>query len=184
MRHYPKVVLACYRLYCSKDVSVFSYVMTGYRRPRLSAAPAPLRLVYSPKPCLVLEHQPHFSSRFWLRLLSCFQHVLFNFFEASHASSLAAFGCRDLGITFRHPCRFSSMYIYPRPVSFPRTSSNAFLISCAVTTCPASAALSNRPSISFSCSSLSACLCPVYLFCFSPSSPSASYRLYCKYMLL
>ena len=159
-------------------------MVTRHRWTHLFTAPAAFWFVNSTKTSLIFEHQPHFACWFWLTLFSCFQHTLFNFFEASHASLLAAFGCLDLGITFRHLCRFNSIYMYPRPVSFPRTLSNAFFISCAVITWPASAFFSNSSNISFSCSSVSARLCPVYLFCTSPSKPSSLYRLNYKYTVL
>ena len=90
-------------------IAILAYVVTRHRWPRLFAAPASPGLVDSSKTCLVLKHQPYTSCRVRLHVFSRFQHTGFNFFEASHASSLAAFGCFDRGITFRHPCRFNSI---------------------------------------------------------------------------
>ena len=67
--------------------------------------------------------------------------------------------------------------MYPLPVSFPRASSNAAFISLAVTSCPASAAFSKRSRISFSCASVNARRCDVYLFRISSSNPCSLYRL-------
>ena len=67
--------------------------------------------------------------------------------------------------------------MYPLPVSFPRASSNAAFISLAVTSCPAPAAFSNRSRISFSCASVNARRCDVYLFRISSSNPCSLYRL-------
>ena len=66
--------------------------------------------------------------------------------------------------------------MYPRPVVFPRTSSNAALISSAVTSFPASAASSNFDRISCSCSSVSARRCDVYLLRMNSSRPCSRYR--------
>ena len=88
-------------LYCAIYVTIFPYMVAGHRRSNSLCAPAAFGLVDPSKSRLILEHQPYCAC---LPLLLAFiQHGLLNFFEASHASSFAAFGCFDRGITFRHP---------------------------------------------------------------------------------
>ena len=73
-------------------------------------APAVFGLVDSSEAGFILEHQAHFSTVFTaaVDLFSQFGYFFFNFFEVSMTSSLAFFGCLLRGITFRHPCRFST----------------------------------------------------------------------------
>ena len=105
--HDQKEIFSCYWLNCAIGISILTNMVAGNRRADFLPAPTALWLIDSSKPRLILKHQ----SDSWVRLalFSGFQHRLFNFFEASHASSFAAFGCFDRGITFRHPCRFNSM---------------------------------------------------------------------------
>ena len=52
----------------------------------------------------ILKHQAYF----WPSRFLHFGYGCFNFFEASIASSLAFFGCLDLGMIFLQPCRWST----------------------------------------------------------------------------
>lgn len=83
-------------------------MVTGHMGPMPLFAPAILRLVDSTKAGFVLKHQPHSA----LSLLGYFGsqklNLGLNFFEALIASSSALFGCWLRGMTFRHPCRFST----------------------------------------------------------------------------
>ena len=106
---HQKEMLSRYGFHRAIGIAVLAYVVTWHRWPRLFAAPAPPWLVNTSKACLILKHQSYTSARVRLHVFSGFQHTGFNFFEASHASSSAAFGCFDLGITFRHPCRSSNI---------------------------------------------------------------------------
>ena len=70
-------------------------------------APARLGLIDPAESSLILEHQPDVS--FWLAVLGR-QYAGFNFFEASQASSFAAFGCLERGIFLLHPFRSNTLY--------------------------------------------------------------------------
>ena len=106
---HQKEMFSRYGFHRAIGIAILAYMVTWHRWSRLFTAPAPFRLVDSSKTSLVLKHQPYTSCRVRRQVFSGFQHAGFNFFEASHASSLAAFGCFDLGITFRHPCRSNSI---------------------------------------------------------------------------
>ena len=91
-------------------IAIFADMMAWDRRSDASLTPAVFGLIDSPKTCLVLEHQAHFSTvsttivDFFLQ----FFHFFVEFFEAAMTSSLAFFGCLLRGITLRHPFRSST----------------------------------------------------------------------------
>ena len=88
-------------------VSVFPYMVAWDSWPDPFPAPAALGLVDPPESCLILEHQSDVLA--WI--LGRDPGVQgFNFFEESCSSFVADFGCLDLGITLRHPCRFITRY--------------------------------------------------------------------------
>ena len=91
------------RLYRAICVSVFPYMVAwdGWSGP--FPTPAALGFVDPPESRLILEHQSDVLA--WI-LGRDFLVQSFNFSEESCSSSVAAFGCLDLGITLRHPCRF------------------------------------------------------------------------------
>ena len=89
-----------------KRIAVFPYVMTRHRWPLSSRTPASFRLIDPPKPCFIFKHQP---DGFGLVLGLGIQHTGFNFFEASQASSSAAFGCLERGIFLLQPCLFNTL---------------------------------------------------------------------------
>ena len=95
------------RLHRAIRVSVFPYMVAWDSRSDSFPAPAAFRLVDPPESCLILEHQSNVLA--WI-LGSDFGVQGFNFFEESCSSFVAAFGCLDLGITLRHPCRFITRY--------------------------------------------------------------------------
>lgn len=68
--------------------------------------PASFRLINSPKSSFIFKHQ---SDSFGLVLGLGIQHTGFNFFEASQASSSAAFGCLERGIFLLQPCLFNTL---------------------------------------------------------------------------
>ena len=94
-------------LHRAKGIAVFPDVMTGDTGTDTLFTPAVSGLVDPAKARLILKHKtdifPFCFSRF-----SYFFHKIVNFFEDSISSSPAFFGCRLRGITFRHPCRFST----------------------------------------------------------------------------
>ena len=134
IRHRKKEVFSRQWLYCSKSIAIFPNMVAWNGGTPSLWTPAVLGLVDSSEPCFILEHQSDIS--FWLAVFGI-QYTGFHFFEASQASSFAAFGCLDRGIFFFHPCRFSTLYTYMCPVSLPHSASNASLISRAVTCSPA-----------------------------------------------
>ena len=103
-------VLTSSRLDCSVGIAVFPYMMTGNRRASALFAPAIFGLIDPSESSFVLKHKPNFStlSTAIVDFFFQFMHFLLNFFEASMTSSLAFFGCRLRGITFRHPLRLST----------------------------------------------------------------------------
>lgn len=68
--------------------------------------PASFRFIDPPKSSFIFKHQ---SDSFGLVLGSSIQHTGFNFFEASQASSSAAFGCLERGIFLLQPCLFNTL---------------------------------------------------------------------------
>ena len=94
------------RFYCSKRIAVFPYVMTRHRWSLTFRTPASFRLINSPKSSFIFKHQ---SDSFGLVLGLGIQHTGFNFFEASQASSSAAFGCLERGIFLLQPCLFNTL---------------------------------------------------------------------------
>ena len=104
--HDQKEVLACHGFYRTVQVFIFPNMMTRNRRTYTFRTPAHLRLVDPSEACFILKHQADCLIHVGRTSLL---HGLLNFFEASHASSFAAFGCFGLGMTFRHPCRFNNM---------------------------------------------------------------------------
>lgn len=106
IRHRQKETFSAWRFYCPKRIAVFPYVMTRHRWPLSSRTPASFRLIDPPKPCFIFKHQP---DGFGLVLGSGIQHTGFNFFEASQASSSAAFGCLERGIFLLQPCLFNTL---------------------------------------------------------------------------
>ena len=85
---------------------VFPYVMTRHRWSLTFRTPASFRLINSPKSSFIFKHQ---SDSFGLVLGWGIQHTGFNFFEASQASSSAAFGCLERGIFLLQPCLFNTL---------------------------------------------------------------------------
>ena len=77
------------------NTAVFPYVMTRHRWSLTFRTPASFRFIDPPKSSFIFKHQ---SDSFGLVLGSSIQHTGFNFFEASQASSSAAFGCLERGI--------------------------------------------------------------------------------------
>ena len=108
IRQYQKESFARGWLHRPVCVSIFPYMVAGYRRSYTLCTPTPLGLVDPPESCLVLKHQPYCACL--SLLLALIQHPLLNFFEALTASSSAAFGCFDRGDTFLHPFLFSTLY--------------------------------------------------------------------------
>lgn len=86
--------------------AVFPYVITRHRRSLTFRTPASFRLINSPKSSFIFKHQ---SDSFGLVLGLGIQHIGFNFFEASQASSSAAFGCLERGIFLLQPCLFNTL---------------------------------------------------------------------------
>lgn len=103
-----KETLTVSGFHCSIRIPIFTNMLTWNRGSCPFSAPAALGLIDSSETCFVLKHQPHILERV-LGDNSGIQIV--NFFEESCSSVLAAFGCFDLGMTFRHPCRFITPYI-------------------------------------------------------------------------
>lgn len=89
-----------------KRIAVFPYVMTRHRWSLTFRTPASFRLINSPKSSFIFKHQ---SDSFGLVLGLGIQHTGFNFFEASQASSSAAFGCLERGIFLLQPCLFNTL---------------------------------------------------------------------------
>ena len=105
VREHKKESVSRLRFHRPICVPVFPYMVTGYGWPHPSLAPAALRFVDPPEPCFILEQYSHsLLGKFFLQFVVSG----FNFFEAFTASLSAAFGCLDLGIIFRHPCRLSN----------------------------------------------------------------------------
>lgn len=103
--HDKKAAFACERFYCSIDIAVFPYMVTGNTWTYPSLAPAVFGLVNTSKACLILKHQSYVLLR-----VGSFQLLdrSINFFEDAISSSLAFLGCLLRGITLRHPCRCST----------------------------------------------------------------------------
>ena len=94
---------------CAICIPIFTDVMAWYRWPDSFFTPTIFRLVDPAKACFILKHQS--DSAFYIVLVYIifqFPDSCFNFFEVSMTSSVAFFGCRLLGITFRQPCLFST----------------------------------------------------------------------------
>ena len=106
IRHRQKETFSTQRFYCSKRIAVFPYVMTRHRWSLTFRTPASFRLIDPPKSSFIFKHQ---SDGFGLVLGSGIQHTGFNFFEASQASSSAAFGCLERGIFLLQPCLFNTL---------------------------------------------------------------------------
>ena len=106
IRHRQKETFSAQRFYCSKRIAVFPYVMTRHRWSLTFRTPASFRLINSPKSSFIFKHQ---SDSFGLVLGLGIQHTGFNFFEASQASSSAAFGCLERGIFLLQPCLFNTL---------------------------------------------------------------------------
>ena len=106
---HQKAVFTGSRLNGPIGIPVFPDMMTGDRWANALLTPTVFGFIDSSKTCLILEHQPHFST-ISTAIVDLFQFLysFFNFFEVSMTSSLAFFGCRLRGITFRHPFRFST----------------------------------------------------------------------------
>lgn len=109
--------LSCQRLYCSIHIPVFPNMMAWNRWADAFPAPAILWLIDAAETRFILKHQS--DSLAIVENFSQFCDAIVNFFEASTASWSALFGCLLLGIFFSHPCRCSTLYICPCPVSWP-----------------------------------------------------------------
>ena len=107
VRKNQKETFPVLRLYCSICVAVFTNMMTWNGWPFPFPAPAALWFIDSSEAGLILKHHPHVSA--WI-LDDDFVIPGLNFFEESCSSCLAALECFDLGIIFRHPCRFITLY--------------------------------------------------------------------------
>ena len=136
---------------CAICISVFTNVMAGCRWPLSFPAPTTLWLVDPSETCFILKHHSHILVGV---LGDHFVVMCFNFFEESCSSSVAAFGCFDLGMTFRHPCRCSTRYTYSPDVFLPSAFSSPCRISAAVSSCPSSERFSNCSSTAASSFSL------------------------------
>ena len=88
------------RIDCAIGISVLSYMMAWHGWTDALCAPAGLRFVDPPKSRLILKHDMDSFGRVLANYFAVFS---VNFFEEFCSSSLAAFGCLALGITFRHP---------------------------------------------------------------------------------
>lgn len=94
--HDKKAAFACERFYCSIDIAVFPYMVTGNTWTYPSLAPAVFGLVNTSKACLILKHQSYVLLRVgFFQLLD----RSINFFEDAISSSLAFLGCLLRGIT-------------------------------------------------------------------------------------
>ena len=138
-------------LNCSICISVFTNVVTGCGWPFSFPAPAALWLVDPSETSFILKHYSHVLAGI---LGDHFAVMCFNFFEESCSSWVAAFGCFDLGITFRHPCRRSTRYTYSPDVFLPSAFSSPRRISPAVSSCPSFAFCSYSSSTDASSASL------------------------------
>ena len=126
IRHNQETGFSCQWFNCSIHISVFPNMMTRHGRSSSFSAPTIFRFVDTTKARFILEHQADFFRVVENFLQFCYPRV--NFFEASMASGSARFGCLLLGIFFVHPCRCSTVYICPCPVSCPIFSSYAAFI--------------------------------------------------------
>ena len=107
IRKHQEETFSILRFYSPVYIAVFADVVTWNRWPLPLPTPTTLRLVDASESCFILKHQPYVLAR----VLGYYFGVLsFNFFEESCSSWLAAFGCLDLGITFRHPFRCMTRY--------------------------------------------------------------------------
>ena len=104
--HHKKAAFSINWIHCSISITIFSYVMTGYRWANSLCTPTLLWLVDSSKSSFVLKQETYTFIRI---LESQCSYSIVNFFEASIASSSAFFGCFARGITLRHPCLFRSI---------------------------------------------------------------------------
>lgn len=105
----------------SVSVAVLTDMMARNLWPYSFPAPAMLGLIDPSKAGFILKHQPNLFTA--LENFLQFTDSSVNFFEASTASRSALFGCLLLGSFFDHPCRCSTKYIWPCPVSWPTFSS-------------------------------------------------------------
>lgn len=135
-RHHQKMTVPADWINRAICVSVFPNMVAWHAGTYIFRTPTGFGLVYPSKSCFILKHD---TDVLFCILYTKFLGYALNFFEASISASLAFFGCLDRGITLRHLCRFSTLYMYALPVSFPSRLSNAALISCTRTTFPASA---------------------------------------------
>ena len=97
---------SCHRLNCTIGISILSDMVTWDFWSDTGRTPAILGFVDPSESCLILEHEPYFL--LWI-LYTMLLYYAFNFFVAVISSSSAFFGCRDLGMTFRHLCLSKSM---------------------------------------------------------------------------
>ena len=105
--HHQKKAFSCSRFHSPICVAIFTNMVAWRRGTFPFPAPASLGFVDSSESRFILEHDPDVPAL----TLVCYSVVMdFNFFEESCSSLAAAFGCFGRGITFRHPCRFSTRY--------------------------------------------------------------------------
>ena len=97
---------SCHRLNCTIGISILSDMVTWDFWSDTGRTPAILGFVDPSESCLILEHEPYFL--LWI-LYTMLLYYAFNFFVAVISSSSAFFGCRDLGMTFRHLCLSRTM---------------------------------------------------------------------------
>ena len=100
---------ACW-FYCSKRVAIFADMLAWHTRAYPLFTPAVAGLIAASEARLVLEQHANLAVTARFDNFRSLAHALVNFFEASHASSSAALGCRLLGITFRQPWRAKTLY--------------------------------------------------------------------------
>ena len=102
--HNQKMPFSSQRFYRSIHIPIFPYMMAWNARTLPSDRLTVFGFIDPAETSFILKHQAYFWSTRFLH----FGYGCFNFFEASIASSLAFFGCLDLGIIFLQPCRWST----------------------------------------------------------------------------
>ncbi len=102
--HNQKMPFPGQGFYRAIHIPVFPYVMAWNAGTLPLDRPTVFRLIDPTETSFILKHQAYFWRTRFLHL----GYGCFNFFEASIASSLAFFGCLDLGMIFLQPCRWST----------------------------------------------------------------------------
>ena len=102
--HNQKMPFPSQGFYRSIHISIFPYVMAWNAGTLPSDRPTVFGFIDPAKTSFILKHQAYF----WRTRFLHFGYGCFISFEASMASSLAFFGCLDLGMIFLQPCRWST----------------------------------------------------------------------------